>query len=72
MAPCSSCQVCIGDLRTGSRSAPARAPSVTGAYGGRQVVVPVSAISAPVASAITATVLTVSSLPCAGPIVAVV
>src|SRR5207237_1003937 len=47
-------------------------PKVTGTYGGRQVVVPLSAIEAPVAAATTATVLTVSSFPCSGPIVAVV
>ncbi len=45
---------------------------MTGTYGGRQVVVPVSAIERPVARATTATVLTVSSLPCSGPMVAVV
>ena len=45
---------------------------MTGAYGGRQVVVPVSAMVAPVASAAIATALTSSSLPWVGPMVAVV
>ena len=50
---------------------PAR-PSVTGAYGGRHVVVPVSAMVLPVAWVTIATVLTSSSLPWVGPMVAVV
>src|SRR5215467_8502794 len=62
----------MGEYRTGSNAWPARAPRVTGAYGGRQVVVPVSPIVAPVARATAATVLTVSSLPWTGPMVAVV
>src|ERR671912_726814 len=51
---------------------PARAPRVIGLYGGRHTVVPVSAMVRPVASAMIATALTVSSLPWAGPIVTVV
>ena len=72
MTPLASCQGWIDDTRTGSKIRPPSAPSVIGAYGGRQTVVPTSSIVSPRASASTATVLTVSSLPCAGPIVAVV
>ncbi len=43
-----------------------------GAYGGRQTVVPMSAMSMSRASASTAAALTVSSLPWEGPIVTVV
>ena len=45
---------------------------MTGTYGGRHVVVPVWAMDWRVARATIATVLTVSSLPCTGPMVAVV
>ncbi len=62
----------MGEYCTGSKIRPARAPSVTGAYGGRQVVVPISAIGRPVTSARIATTLTISSLPWVGPMVAVV
>ncbi len=62
----------MGEYRTGSKEGPASAPKLTGAYGGRQVVVPVSAIEEPVAEATTATALTASSLPCRGPMVVVV
>ena len=45
---------------------------MTGAYGGRHVVVPVSPMLRPVASAAAAIALTSSILPWVGPIVAVV
>ena len=51
---------------------PARAPRVTGLYGGRHTVVPVSSIVRPVVSAMIATALTLSSLPWDGPMVTVV
>ena len=58
-----SCQSCRADLRVGSNMRPASAPSVIGANGGRQIVVPISFRSTFVASARTAAALTVSSLP---------
>ena len=70
--PLASCQGWIDDTRTGSNTRPASAPSVSGAYGGRHTVVPTWAMVSPRASAMAATVLTVSSLPCEGPMVAVV
>jgi hypothetical protein len=62
----------MGENRIGSYPRPASAPRVIGAYGGRHTVVPVLSMVEPLASARTATRLTVSSFPWAGPIVAVV
>ena len=63
MAPLASCQSCNADLRVGSNIRPAKAPSVTGANGGRQIVVPIYFKSTFVALARTAAALTVSSFP---------
>ena len=72
MAPLASCQGCSTLTLVGSLIRPASAPNEIGAYGGRHTVVPTSAIVSFRASASTATVLTVSSFPWLGPIVAVV
>ena len=66
-APRSRCHWCSGVICTGSMRCPARAPRVTGAMGGREVVLPVACTLRRLARAQRWTLLSPHILPWHGP-----